>query len=335
MPVPGPQDQMARMITGSWISQMVYVAAKLGLADLMAGGPKSAVELAAATGTHARSLYRLLRALGGVGVVTEDGEGRFRTTPLGDCLRRDVPGSQWAMAVMMGEEHYRCWGDLLGSVRSGRTAFDRLYGRPIFDYLGEHPEQAEVFDAAMTSIHGRETKAMLDAYDLSGVGVLADIGGGNGTNLVGILGRHPGMRGMLFDLPHVVGRAGANLGAAGVSDRCKVVGGDFFGAIPVEADAYFLRHIVHDWDDERAGLILRNVRRAMPEGARLLVVEHVLPPGDEPSFGKLLDLNMLLLPGGVERTEGEFRRLFESAGFRLGRVVPTDGDLSVVEGEPA
>lgn len=324
---------MARMITGSWISQMVYVAAKLGLADRLTGAPQTAEELALKTATDARSLYRLLRALASVGVFSENVGGQFRLTPLGECLRSDVPGSQWAMAVMMGEEHYRCWGDLYESVRTGRTAFDRLYGKPIFEYLADHPEQAKVFDAAMTSIHGRETQAMLDAYDLSGIGVLADIGGGNGTNLIGVLDRYPEMHGVLFDLPHVVERAKTNIGAAGLTGRCDVVGGDFFGAIPVEAEAYFLRHIIHDWDDEKAGLILRNIRRGMPPNAKLLVVEHVLPPGDEPSFGKLLDLNMLLLPGGVERTEAEFRWLFEEAGFRLSRIVPTEGDLSVVEGQ--
>ena len=334
MTQPTPQDQMAGMITGYWVSQMVHVAAKLELADRLADGPRTADELAALTRTHARSLYRLLRALASVGIFSEGGDQRFSQTPLSEGLRKDVPGSQWAMAVMMGEEHYHAWGDLRESVRTGQTAFDRLYGKPLFEYLGEHPEHARVFDAAMTSIHGRETQAVLDAYDLSGIGVLADIGGGNGSNLIGILGRYPEMKGILFDLLHVVERAAANLERAGLSNRCEVVGGDFFGSIPIRADAYFLRHIIHDWDDEKAGLILRNIRTSMPQGARLLVFEHVLPPGDEPSFGKLLDLNMLLLPGGVERTADEFRRLYEGSGFRLTRIVPAQGDLSVIEGEP-
>ena len=334
MTQPSPQDTLAGMITGYWVSQMVHVAAKLGLADYLADGPVTADELANSTGTHARSLYRLMRALASVGIFSEDDGQRFSQTPLSGSLRKDVPGSQWAMAVMMGDEHYHAWGDLLGSVRTGQTAFDRLHGKPLFEYLGEHPDQAMVFDAAMTSIHGRETQAVLDAYDLSGVGVLADIGGGNGTNLIGVLGRYPEMNGVLFDLPHVVERAAANLERAGLSGRCEVVGGDFFGPVPVEADAYFLRHIIHDWDDEKAGLILRNIRTSMPQGARLLVVEHVLPPGNEPSFGKLLDLNMLLLPGGAERTAEEFRRLYEGSGFRLTRIVPAQGDLSVIEGQP-
>lgn len=333
MPDPSPQDQMARMITGYWVSQMVHAAAQLRLADRVAGGPRTAEELARSTGTHARSLYRLLRALASVGVFSEDGEGRFSQTALSECLRSDVPGSSWAMAVMMGEEHYRAWGDLLESVRTGETAFDRLYGQPIFAYLGERPDQARIFDAAMTSIHGRETQAVLDAYDLPGVNVLADVGGGNGSNLAGILARYPEMRGILFDLPHVVERAEADFERDGLSDRVETVGGNFFEAVPVEADAYFLRHIIHDWDDEKAELILRNIHQSMPKGARLLVVEHVLPLGNGPSFGKLLDLTMLLLPGGVERTAEEFRGLYERSGFRLTRIVATDGDLSVVEGE--
>src|SRR4051794_26144280 len=197
MTQPTPQDQLAGMITGYWVSQMVHVAARLGLADRLADGPRTADELARATGTHARSLYRLLRALASVGVFSEGEDNRFTQTPLSECLRSDVPGSQWAMAVMMGDEHYHAWGDLLESVRTGQTAFDRLYGQPIFDYLGEHPEQAKVFDAAMTAMNGRSTQAVLDVYGLSGVNLLADVGG-NGSNLIGILGRYPEMRGVLF-----------------------------------------------------------------------------------------------------------------------------------------
>ena len=334
MTQPESPNPLGQMITGYWISQMVHVAAKLGLADLLADGPKTAEELAASTQTHPRSLYRLLRALASLGIFSEGQGGRFSRTPLSEGLRRDVPGSSWAMAVMMGEEHYRSWGDLLENVRTGQTAFDRLYGKPIFEYLAEHPEQAKVFDAAMTAIHGRETQATLDSYDLSDVRVLADVGGGNGSNLIGVLNRYPAMKGILFDLPHVADRASANLEQAGLSNRCEVVRGDFFREIPVQADAYFLRHIIHDWDDEKAGLILRNIRQSIPQGGRLLLVEYVLPPGDTPSFGKLMDLNMMVLPGGLERTEAEFRHLYDQSGFRLTRIVSTDGDLSVIEGQP-
>ncbi len=327
-----PQGQIAQFLSGYWISQAVHVAAKLGIADLLEGGAKTADELAPATGTHARSLYRLLRALASVGVFTEDSEKRFGLTPVGDCLRINAPGSQHAMAVMMGEEHFQSWGALLGSIQTGETAFDKIYGKPIFDYLGEHLEKAKVFDAAMTSIHGRETQAMLGAYDFSEFHVLADIGGGNGSNLIEVLKRYPKLRGILFDLPHVVERARANLGQAGLLDRCELKGGSFFESIDVQADAYFLRHIIHDWNDEQSTLILKNIHSAMPDKGKLLLFEHVLPPGDAPSFGKLLDLNMLLLPGGQERTAEEYRALYKSAGFMLDLIVPAHDDMSVIEG---
>ena len=220
------------MITGSWISRAIYVAAKLRIADHLADGPRPAEELAAAAGVAPRPLYRLLRALAGVGVFAQEADGRFRLNPLAEPLREDGPDSLRAFAVMVGEEQDRCWGDLLETVRTGEPAFDRLYGRPVFDYLGEHPEQAKIFDAAMTGFSGRAMRAVLDAYDLSGVATLADVGGGNGTNLTGILGRYPAMRGMLFDLPHVVERARPLLEAAGVAGRCAVEGGDFFKRPP-------------------------------------------------------------------------------------------------------
>jgi hypothetical protein len=239
-----------------------------------------------------------------------------------------------SLAVMMGEEQHRCWGDVFETVRTGETAFDRLYGRPYFDYLGEHRAQAKIFDAAMTGFSGRGMGAMLDAYDLSDVGTLADVGGGLGTNLAAALGRYPAMRGLLFDRPHVVARARARLEAAGVLGRCTVEGGDFFEAAPRGADAYLLGHILHDWDDAQAGWILDNLRRAMPTGAKLLLLEYVLPEGDGGSFGKLLDLHMMVVLGGLERTAAEYRRLLAAHGFRLVRVVPTAGEVSVVEATP-
>jgi hypothetical protein len=290
--------------------------------------------LAAATGVASGPLYRVLRALAGVGVFAQQADGRFRLNPLAELLGEGGPDSLRALAVMIGEEQDRCWDDLFETVRTGEPAFDRLYGQPIFDYLGEHPEQAKIFDAAMTGFSGRAMRGMLDAYDLSGIATLADIGGGLGTNLTAALGRYPAMRGLLFDQPHVVERARSRLEAAGVAGRCTVEGGDFFEAVPPGADAYLLGHILHDWDDAKAGLILDNLRRAMPAKARLLAVEYVLPEGDGVSFGKLLDLHMMVVLGGLERTEAEYRRLFADHGFRLNRVVPTAGDISVVEGVP-
>jgi hypothetical protein len=333
MESPSPPELMNRMLTGNWTTQMLYVAAKLGIADLLADGPRSADDLAEATKTHAPSLYRLLRGLASLGVFSEDGAARFALTPLAECLRSDVPGSQRALAIMNGEEHYQAWGQLLYSVQTGKTAFDKLYGMPVFEFLSQNLEQAKVFDAAMVGVHGRETAAMTDAYDFSGIGVLADVGGGNGSLLTTVLKKHPAMRGMLYDLPGVSERAKANLQAAGLADRCQVIGGSFFESIPAGADAYLMRHIIHDWNDEQATTILRNVHQALGDDGRLLVVEGVIPPGNDPCFGKMLDLTMLTMAGGKERTEQEYRELFSAGGFELTRIVPTQAEVSVIEGK--
>ena len=329
-----PRQQLNQMICGYWQSQCVYVAAKLGIADLLTDGPLSAEDLAGKTGTHPLSLYRLLRALASVGVFAEEPEGRFTLTPAAALLRNDVPGSQRAMAIMMGEEHFRAWGDLLYSVQTGKPAFERIFGQPVFEFLSQNPEQAAIFDKAMVGVHGRETAAILDAYDFSAFPSLADIGGGNGSTLCGILGRHPRLHGTLFDLPGVIERASRKIEEAGLSNRMHLVAGDFFQSAPNGADAYLLRHIIHDWDDDKAVRILQNVHRAIDRNGRLLVVESVIPPGNEPFFGKLLDLTMLVIPGGRERTEDEYHSLFGQAGFRLARIVPTDAEVSVIEGIP-
>ena len=333
---PTPSDEIARMLTGYWVSQAVYVAAELGIADQLADGPRTADELAEATRTHPRSLYRLLRALASLGLFIESDGHRFALAPTGECLQSGVQGSQRATALMMVGQFYEAWGGLLGSVRIGRPAFEAIHGRPFFEHLAANPEQCQVFDAAMTAFNDRKTRAMLETYDLSGVRVLADIGGGTGSTLISILRQYPGMRGVLFDLPGVAGRAETEVLAAGLNDRCLVKGGSFLEEVPGGADAYLLRHILHNWDDGWAVAILRNVRSAMgvEEGARLLVVERLIPPGNEPMFGKLTDLTMLVVHGGLERTEEEFRDLFATAGFTLTRVVPTSSDVSVIEGKP-
>jgi O-methyltransferase domain/Dimerisation domain len=328
-----PPQTMNQMLTGYWISQALYVAAKLGIADLLKAGSRSVAELAPATQCQSASLYRLLRALASVGVFAEDGQGRFALTPLAQCLRSDLPGSQHALAIMSGEEHHHAWGELLYSVQTGQPAFDKLYGMPVFDFLSRHPEQAKVFDAAMVGVHGRETAALIEAYDLTGITVLADIGGGNGSLLTGVLRHYPALRGLLYDLPSVSQRAKANVQAAHLADRCQVHGGSFFESVPSGADAYLMRHIIHDWDDAKAITILRNVHRAIGKEGRLLVVEGVIPPGNDSSFVKLLDLTMLVVPGGKERTEDEYRALYKAAGFDLTRIVPTKAEVSVIEGK--
>ncbi|ODU01123.1 MAG: methyltransferase [Planctomycetes bacterium SCN 63-9] len=330
---PSPREQLAQMIGGACVSQLIYVSAKLDLTTKLVDGPKTVEQLASATQTHAPSLHRILRALASVGIFEEGPAGTFSLTPLAEGLRSDAPDSQHAMAVMMGEEHYHSFGDLLFSVRTGRPSFEKIYGKPVFDYLGEHPDQARTFDAAMTSVHGRETDAMIDAYDFSGIGVLMDVGGGNGSMLIAVLKANPHLQGILFDLPHVIERAKPRIEAAGLADRCRVMEGSFFESIPQGADAYMMRHIIHDWNDERSVTILRNAGRASKPGGKLLVIEGVITPGNDPSFIKLLDIIMLTLPGGKERTEEEYRWLYEQTGFKLSRVIPTVSQMSIIEGE--
>ncbi|MGC3971805.1 MAG: methyltransferase [Pirellulales bacterium] len=319
------------MACGYWVSQCLYVAAKLGIADRVADVSRTADELAAQTGTHGPSLYRVLRALASKGVFAEDAEHRFGLTPLAECLR-NRPGSQRAMILMMGEEHYRAYGELMYSVQTGKPAFAHVFGEPVFDFLSKNREAATIFDEAMTGIHGAETAAMIDAYDFSQFGTVVDIGGGNGTVIRTVLEKNPGLRGVLYDLPHVVERAGPLFAASTVNDRSQLVGGSFFEGVPPGGDAYMMRHIIHDWYDDECRTILRNCHNVMRPDAKLLVIDSVIEPGNGPQFTKFLDITMLTIPGGKERTEAEFRELFASAGFDLTRVVPTRSSVSIVEG---
>lgn len=323
-----------QMCGGSWITQGLWVAAELGIADLLTEGPQTTKELAKKTRAHTGALYRLLRALAGVGVFAQDEHGRFSLTPLADLLRTDAPGSQRAFVIMMGGEFHAAWGELLHSVRTGEPGFHERFGMPFFQYMTEHPERHSIYDAAMESVHGGETEPMLDAYDFSAFGTVADIGGGNGSVLAGILRRHPAIKGILFDLPTVAERTRSALSGSRLVDRIRIEGGDFFSAVPADADAYVLRHVLHDWEDPEAIAILRQCREAMTLGSKILVVEMVIPPGNEPSFGKWLDL-MMLLVAGRERTADEYSSLFSAAGLKMNRVIPTALDISIVEGERA
>jgi O-methyltransferase domain/Dimerisation domain len=326
---------LLQMMTGYWVSQAVYIAAKLGLADLLVDGPRSAEELAAASHSHAPSLYRLLRALASVGVFTEASPGAFALTPLAALLRSGTPDSMRALAITYNEEMYRAWAEMLHSVQTGETAFDHQFGMPVFQYFAAHPEADRVFNEAMTGYTSQLASAVPEVYDFTMFGTVVDVGGSYGTLLAAILRRHPTMQGILFDQPRVVADAEQHLAAAGIADRCRAVGGDFFTAVPAGGDAYILSQILHDWDDTRCLTILQQCRQVMPEHGKLLVVELVVPPGNEPSFGKWLDLHMLAIPGGRERTAGEYDALFRAAGFALGRVVPTPAGPSVVEATPA
>jgi hypothetical protein len=322
------------MLTGYWVSQALAVAARLGVADLVADGPRPATDLAVATRTDAPSLRRLLRALASVGVFTENPPGAFGLTPMAALLRTGTADSMRALALMYSGEQYRAWGDLLHSVRTGTTAFEHGFGTDYFGYLARHPEADRVFNEAMIGWTAQVAGAVVEAYDFSGLQTVVDVGGGYGTLLTTVLRANPAARGVLFDRPHVAAAAGERLAAAGLEQRCTALGGDFFVEVPAGGDAYVLAQVLHDWDDERCLTILERCRRAMPAHARLLVVELVLPPGEEPSFGKWLDLHMLVMLGARERTAAEYRALLRAAGFEPLRVVPTPAGPSVMEAVP-
>lgn len=327
-----PPVALMQMVTGYVISQAIYVAAKLGIADLLKDGPKSSDELAKVVGADARSLYRVLRSLSSVGVFAETSDKSFALTPLAELLRTDVPGSLHAMAVWMNEPfHWRVYEEMLESVKTGKLAFEHVFGMEPFPYFVENPEVAKIFDDAMTSFSIMTAPAVTAAYDFSSIKKLVDVAGGHGLLISSILKANPGVQGVLFDMPSVIEGAGRLIEEAGVADRCEKVAGDFFEAVTAGGDAYIMKHIIHDWDDERSLVILRNCHRAMTAGGKLLVVEVVIPPGNEPSFGKLMDIEMMLLPGGTERTEAEYRELFRAAGFELTRIVPTGSPVSVIE----
>ena len=327
-----PQMAMLQMTSGYWISQSIYAAAKLGIADLLKDGAKSCDELANSTGTNARSLYRVMRALAQVGVFAEKEEGSFSLTPLSACLQSDHPKSMRALAILFGEEQYKAWGDILYSVQTGESSFEHLFGMPVFDYYAQNPESGKTFNQAMTSGSDAEKAAVVETYDFSNIHKLVDIGGGQGSFISAILKANSHLQGVLFDLQSVVEAAPDVISAEGVADRCEIVGGSFYESVPSGADAYILKHVLHDWDDETSLTILKNCHQAMEENGKLLVVEQVVPPGNEPALAKFMDVNMMMLhPGGCERTEAEYRALFEAAGFKLTKTTPTKAMVSVIE----
>jgi hypothetical protein len=315
----------------AWNTQGIWVAAELGIADLLTEGPLTAEALAEQTHTHSGALYRVLRALASVGVFSEDDQNRFSLTPTANLLRSDADCSQRSFAIMMGAEFHEAWGELLHSVRTGEPGFEKRFGMPFFEYMTGNPERHGIYDAAMTGVHGAETEPMLDAYDFSAFQTVVDIGGGNGLLLASVLKRYTALEGILFDLPVVADRAGSIVSGLGLSGRCRIEGGDFFVSVPAGIDAYVLRHIIHDWEDRDAITILQNCREAMNSDGRILVLEILIPPGNEPCFGKWLDLMMLLVLGR-ERTEDQYRRLFSAAGLKLNRIIPTASEVSIIEG---
>jgi SAM-dependent methyltransferase len=327
-----PPAQMMQMITGFWVSCCVYTAARLNVAKHLAEAPMSAEELATATESHAPSMFRLLRALAGVGVLSRNAEGKFELTPLGDTLRPGVPGSMRAMALAQLGDHYKAWGELQHSVKTGEVAFDHVEGMPVWKYYETHPEHGLNFMQAMTGLTQAVIMNIVPAYDFSRFGTIVDVGGGNGALLAAVLEAAPRARGIVFDEDYVVKETAKRLAQGGLNGRLAVAAGSFFDDAVPEADAYLLKMILHDWDDEKSVDILRNVARSLKPGGKVLVLESVIPESDQPHPGKLMDINMLAMTGGRERTEAEFAALFQRAGLRLSRVVHTHSPLfSVIE----
>src|SRR5215813_13353836 len=327
-----PHAQLIQMATGHWGSRLLYVATQLNLADCLAEGPRTAEELAQSTSTHAPSLYRIMRTLASLGLFIEDTAHRFSLAPLGEALKTGAQGSARATVLTLaGDWFTRGLDHLLYSVQTGKTGFEKAFGVQVFDWLANHPEQASLFSETMVGFHGAEPAAVAAAYDFSGFGTIVDVGGATGNLLTTILGKYPSPRGILFDMPHVVRDAPALIQARGLTEHVRIESGSFFESVPTGGDAYLLSHIIHDWSEDQCLTILGNCRRAMKSGSRLLIIEMVLPTGDTPHPGKMLDIIMLVLPGGQERTEPEYRALLHKAGFRLNRVVPTESAVSAVE----
>ncbi|HEX4613031.1 MAG TPA: methyltransferase [Urbifossiella sp.] len=331
---PPPNIALFQLIAGKWIAQAISVVARFKVADHLATGPKTAPELAALTGTHPDHLYRVLRALAAVGVLDEQPDGRFGLTPVGEFLRSGVPGSMRAVATYCCDPwSWRPWGDLAETVRTGAPAFDRMFGQPVFDYLTQHPDEFATFNEGMTGFSAAESAAAVKVYDFSPYGTIADVGGGHGLLLTTILQAAPNSRGIVFDLAGVVAGAVPTIAAAGLADRCTVQGGSFFETAPT-ADLHAMKHIIHDWNDEKATAILTSCRKAVRAGGKLVLIEMVIPAHGGDPAAKLLDLEMMVLCDGKERTEAGYAALLAGAGYRLTRVVPTESPACIIEAEP-
>lgn len=329
------REDLRHLFFGFRVSQALYAVAELGIADLIGDEPQSAENLAATSGAHASSLARVLRLLASEGVFAETDDGRFALTPMAEALRRDAPGSMRPLVLRGGSETmWRSWGQLLHAVRTGEPAFDQVHGVDFFEYLRRYPAEQAFFDQLMASQTAPVTRAVAAAYDFSPFETIVDVGGGHGVLVLGLLEAYPHLRGTVFDQPAVAVGARQAIEAAGLTGRCTVEGGDFFVAVPEGGDAYLLKFILHDWDDERCVAILRTCRRAVPADGRLLVIELLIPQGNAPSYAKSQDVNMLVNLGGRERSEAEYGTLFRAAGFTLGRAMPAQGELHVIEGIP-
>jgi O-methyltransferase domain/Dimerisation domain len=334
-PAQEPAQHLFQIATGYMPAACLSAAISLNIADHLADGPKSVKELARTTATNEQALYRVLRALASVGLFSEVGLHYFANTAATELLRSSGPGSVRDMVAWMTDDfHFRVWGEMLHSATSGQPAVEKIYGKPCFEAIPDLPDVAERFNRAMTSLSAIIVPAVLETYDFSGIGTLVDVAGGRGFAITSILNRYPEMRGVLFEMPYMLDSAHEFVVQTGVRGRCEIIAGDFFGSIVGGGDAYYLQHIIHDWNDEKALLILKNVREAIGDNrnGRVLIVDSIVQPANAPDFAKMLDLEMLLMPGGRERTEEEFAELLKAAGFQLNRVLPTKSGKCVIEG---
>jgi hypothetical protein len=332
---PPPHAVLIQMGTAFWGSHLLLVAAQLEVADRLAAGAKASSALAAELGLNPAVFHRFLRTLAGMGLLTEVSSKTFALTPLGAALKKDAPGSAYAtILTLLGPLGARSWEQLPYSLATGKTGLEKALGQPLFEYLAERPREASLFSETMVGFHGAEPPAVAAAYDFSGFRSIVDVGGATGNMLAHILQRHPGPRGVLFDLPHVVTDAPAFLAARGVAERVSIEPGSFFERVPAGHDAYILSHIIHDWDPEQCRTILGHCRKAIAPNGRLLIVEMVLPEGDTPHPGKMLDMMMLVGPGGQERTPSEYAEQLGTSGFKMINVVPTASAVSIVEAVP-
>lgn len=333
-----PQVKMLQMMNAYRLSQAISVAAKLGIADLLTDGAKSSEELAQATATHAPSLYRLLRALASFGIFAENQDGQFELTPRAALLQTNTPGSIRAYASVIGDEwHWRMWGGIVYSVETGKPVFDQLHGMEFQDYYEQNPEVAKNFDQAMVSVLGMTDAAIISNYDFSSSSKIVDVGtgGGDGNLIVSLLKQYPNSQGVFFDTPTRIKSAQLIIESAGIGDRCAVVGGDVFDAFPQGGDAYIVKNLIHDYDDARAIEVLKNCHSAINKNGKLLVVEMVIPPGNEPSLGKIVDVEALIMTtGAIERTQEQYQDLLDAAGFTLTKVIPSRGPMSIIEAMP-
>jgi O-methyltransferase/methyltransferase family protein len=330
-----PSSELMRLINGYQVSQALHVAAVLGVADVLKDGPRSSDAIAEASGAHPGSLYRLLRALATVGVFREDDNKEFSLTPIGACLTSDAVASRRNWARYIGRPgHWQVWGNLFHSIKSGEASYHVTHRMDSWAYRKNNADEQASFDGAMTANSLSQAHAVLEAYDFSKFGCIVDVGGGQGLLLKEILLAYPASRGVLFDQPQVVASAGEVLASPALAGRCKIVAGSFLESIPSGGDAYVMKFILHDWDDQKSISVLRACRLAMAPTATLVVIERVIGPPNQIPEGKFSDLNMLVSHGALERTREEFSDLFERAGFAMTEIITTRSPLSIILGKP-